>query len=397
MKENLSIKDELQRKDALHQAKISVLYEKLSMLTPSNYSLLKEILGALNQFACHSEKNKMNAGNLSKVWGPNLLWSDNEVDPTKGVDRAKILELEQSHKLVEFMIDNFGPLFQESQAEKEPLPNLDFTQPEQDTKPALPIDVQPQVIPEKQPPLQLIMTTPTSRSAKKPKSKSKWSLRTKLISKKPSLPNVRQIFATTPKKGGGTTTPKSLSKHSRTRSYTYFEPEEISGTEPGLEYIDDSISGTEDSISEKEPRIEWIDTGAESLPRKTPEVSLYYYRLSDSKSTICTRLNKILSGKGIVPAKRREDETEGIDPTEAMKLVKSSTELIVCKNNHLSQISPVTTPDYEIYDLIIDPKTRRLAAPTIVTKDGRMMVGYNKHAWTFLLTTGPKDLKPTTS
>eukprot|EP00005_Dracoamoeba_jomungandri_P007324 CAMPEP_0174263336 /NCGR_PEP_ID=MMETSP0439-20130205/18224_1 /TAXON_ID=0 /ORGANISM="Stereomyxa ramosa, Strain Chinc5" /LENGTH=344 /DNA_ID=CAMNT_0015348637 /DNA_START=499 /DNA_END=1533 /DNA_ORIENTATION=+ len=80
--------------------------ELINKLPNFNKQLLKRICICMNKVAKHSEKNKMNISNLSKVLGPNIVILSQESDPLKELET-----MEQINNLTEKLIVNLKQVF----------------------------------------------------------------------------------------------------------------------------------------------------------------------------------------------------------------------------------------------------------------------------------------------
>ena len=73
-------------------------------LPPLNYKVLNYLISFLNEVAQHSAKNKMDARNLSYVFGPNFLRNQN--DPEFG-----LVNIEKINNFVELLIKYHSDIF----------------------------------------------------------------------------------------------------------------------------------------------------------------------------------------------------------------------------------------------------------------------------------------------
>lgn len=73
-------------------------------MPPLNYKVLNYLISFLNEVAQHSPKNKMDARNLSYVFGPNFLRKQN--DPEFG-----LVNIEKINNFVELLIKYHTDIF----------------------------------------------------------------------------------------------------------------------------------------------------------------------------------------------------------------------------------------------------------------------------------------------
>ncbi|PVU99476.1 hypothetical protein BB559_000681 [Furculomyces boomerangus] len=119
---NCSVDNQIQR----------VIYIKSSIISkksPKARQLLAHLFGLLNAISENSTQNKMNSGNLSLVWSPNLYFTENVAEDISAYfshSSGRTINF-----VVNMLIQHFEPIFQEELElfEKYSLPNTDNNEP----------------------------------------------------------------------------------------------------------------------------------------------------------------------------------------------------------------------------------------------------------------------------
>mmetsp|Transcript_2539 Transcript_2539/g.9026 ORF Transcript_2539/g.9026 Transcript_2539/m.9026 type:complete len:485 (+) Transcript_2539:106-1560(+) len=89
-----------------HTQHLNAVLRCVGLLPKANRALLKKLCHMLNEVLRRQEVNKMNARNLSIVFGPTILRSEDESDPLRLLDEQLKL-----NKTVEVLVGNFDDIF----------------------------------------------------------------------------------------------------------------------------------------------------------------------------------------------------------------------------------------------------------------------------------------------
>jgi len=85
------------------ESRARVVEDVLKKLPPNNYKILKYLVDFLHLVIGSSHVNKMNSNNLAVVFGPNLVWSQDE--------QSSLFHMGHVNTFVKVLLDNHEQLF----------------------------------------------------------------------------------------------------------------------------------------------------------------------------------------------------------------------------------------------------------------------------------------------